>query len=82
MQEYPHTNPAGRPSFGERRRNLRKRDIVAKGVLAGQSNVIAGVEYLKSRGIEADIIARVLLRLLTHRMALREPYRDRRVIAQ
>ncbi len=59
MQEHLHTHPTqAAPRFRERR------DIVAHGVSAGQTNVVRGVEYLQSRGIETDIIKRVLLQLL------------------
>ncbi len=65
MQEHHHTHPTpAAPRFRERRKNARKRDIVAHGVSAGQTNVVRGVEYLQSRGIETDIIKRVLLQLL------------------
>ncbi len=73
MQEHLYTNAAlEAPRFRERRKNLRKRGVVANGVIAGQANVVSGVEYLQSRGIEADIIKRVLLALLARRLASQE----------
>ncbi len=68
MQVHRHLNstldvPPGR----ERRSDTHKRDIVARGIHAGRDNVLIGVEYLQSRGIEARIIRRVLLRLWSGR---------------
>ena len=64
------------PRLQERRNNLKKRNIVERGISAGQVNVIAGVEYLQSRDIEAGITLRVLCALLARRLstqALQEP---------
>lgn len=70
MLDYPpiFPLPAPRPQ-AERRKNTRQRDVVARGVAAGDTNVLAGVEYLQSRGIDAQIIQRVLLQLLARRSA-------------
>ena len=60
----------------ERRNDVEKRSIVERGVSAGQLNLIAGVEYLQSRDIEAGITMRVLCALLARRLstqALHEP---------
>ncbi len=77
MQEPLQPNAAlDAPRVRERRKNLRKRGVVANGVIAGQANVVSGVEYLQSRGIEADIIKRVLLALLARRLASHERRED------
>jgi hypothetical protein len=70
MQEHHHTDATMEALHPrERRQNLRKRNIVEYGVLVGEINLISGVEYLQSRGIEAEIIERVLLDLLTRRLS-------------
>ena len=70
MQEHVHSQSApDTPGFRERRKDTRKRDVVARGAHAGRDNVLSGVEYLQARGIEAHIIRRVLMRLLTGRRA-------------
>lgn len=50
--------------MNERRKNYRKRDIVAYGVSIGRFSVISGLEYLQAREIDADTIKRVLLDML------------------
>ncbi len=65
-------SPPDAPAFKERRKDTRKRDIVARGIHAGRDNVLIGVEYLQSRGIEARIIRRVLLRLWSRRPPVQE----------
>jgi hypothetical protein len=60
------------PEFVERRKNTGKRHTVAYGIVAGQNNVVAGVEYLQSRNVESHIIHRVILQLLVRRLALKK----------
>lgn len=73
MQEYSHTNAAVKAiRLNERRQNIRKRNIVEHGVLMAEISLISGVEYLQSHGIEADIIKRVLLELLSRRLSSRQ----------
>ena len=72
MLEQNTVTAAATPHRVERRKNIRQRDIVAYGMIAGQDNVIAGVEYLRARGVEAHIIERVVQRMLARRLALRE----------
>jgi hypothetical protein len=70
MQEHSQHEIARQvPRLPERRRNRRKRSIVDSGISVGQENLISGVEYLQSRGIEASIVTRVLLALLADRQA-------------
>lgn len=69
MQKHSHTDAtveALPPK--ERRKNIRKRIIVEYGVSLGEINLVSGVEYLQSHGIEAHIIERVLLELLSRRL--------------
>jgi hypothetical protein len=74
MQEYTQIDAtANLLRLKERRNNARKRDIVEFGVSVGQCNLISGVEYLQSRGIEANIILRVLCELLASAQQQQEP---------
>ena len=60
------------PARRERRKDARKRDIVARGTVAGRVNLLCGVEFLQFRGIEAHIIRRVLLQLFNRRVGQRQ----------
>ncbi len=65
MQEHFHiANGMQAPRLKDRRRNSGKRACVDQGVSVGRENLVAGAEYLHSRGIEPEIIRRVLLALL------------------
>jgi hypothetical protein len=72
LEQNTITTAAATPLRAERRKNIRQRDIIAYGMIAGQDNVIAGVEYLRARGVEAHIVERVVQRMLARRLALRE----------
>lgn len=61
MQKHARIDAAVRAPLKERRTNYRKRDIVEYGVSVGQFSLIAGLEYLQSREIDATTIKRVLL---------------------
>lgn len=64
LQERNYTfAPHAMPFFRERRKDARKRDMVARGRHAARNNLVSGVEYLQARGIEGHIIRRVLLQL-------------------
>ena len=67
MQELSPIITAVTIHFKERRKNYRTRDIIERGVSAGQFSLISGLEYLQSRGIDADTINRVLLDMLEDR---------------
>jgi hypothetical protein len=74
MQEHSQTDtPVDALHPKERRNNLRKRKIVEFGVLIGDMNLISGVEYLQSHGVEAHIIERVLLESLSRRLSSHQP---------
>jgi hypothetical protein len=65
MQEHSHSATGMQaPRLKDRRRNSGKRARVDQGISAGRENLVAGAEYLHSRGIEPEIIRRVLLALL------------------
>ena len=72
LEQTKVTTVAETPHRVERRKNIRQRDIVSYGMIAGQDNVIAGVEYLRARGVEAQIIERVVQRMLARRLAVQE----------
>jgi hypothetical protein len=74
MQEHSKTDAIMDPrSPKERRKDIRKRQIVEFGVLIGDTNLISGVEYLQSQGVEAHIIERVLLESLSRRLSSHQP---------
>jgi hypothetical protein len=59
---------AGAAAVGEARLDTRRRLIVDDGIaLQGSSNTMSAVEYLRSHGVGAEIIARVLLEPLRRR---------------
>ncbi|PYD85632.1 hypothetical protein DNF23_48000 [Pseudomonas syringae pv. pisi] len=46
----------------ELRRNVRERDIVARGIATlGECGTMPALEYLKAHGVRAQVIERVLL---------------------
>jgi hypothetical protein len=74
MQEHSKTDAImDARSPKERRKDIRKRQIVEFGVLIGDTNLISGVEYLQSQGVEAHIIERVLLESLSRRLSSHQP---------
>ena len=74
MQEHSQTDATmDARSPKERRKDIRKRKIVEYGVLIGDTNLISGVEYLQSQGVEAHIIQRVLLESLSRRLSSHQP---------
>lgn len=65
MQQISHIETGTQaPRLKDRRRNSGKRALVEHGIGVGRENLIAGAEYLDARGIEPEIIRRVLLALL------------------
>jgi hypothetical protein len=59
---------AGAAAVGEARLDTQRRLIVDDGIaLQGSSNTMSAVEYLRSHGVGAEIIARVLLEPLRRR---------------
>ena len=74
MQQYDISTVAtDQPARRARRNDTRKRDIVARGAVAGRDNLLSGVEYLQSHGEEAQMIRRVLHELLNRRAAQCQP---------
>jgi hypothetical protein len=65
MQQLSHSETGAQaPRLKDRRRNSGKRVLVDHGITVGRDNLVAGAEYLDSRGIEPAIVRRVLLALL------------------
>jgi hypothetical protein len=74
MQQYDISTVAtDQPARRARRNDTRKRDIVARGAVAGRDNLLSGVEDLQSHGVEAQMIRRVLHELLNRRAAQCQP---------